>query len=85
MSEANFLGEGMYGDEKDTAKAEQKKHMMFSEAGRLAKQGKVGELWLTHYSPSLTEPEEYIESVRTIFANAIAGRDLLKKTIKYQD
>lgn len=80
-----FICEGMYGDEKDTAKAEQKKHMMFLEAGLLAKQGNVGELWLTHYSPSLTEPEEYIESVRTIFANTIAGRDLLKKTIKYDD
>ncbi len=80
-----FICEGMYGDENDTGKAEQKKHMMFSEAGQLAKQGNVGELWLTHYSPSLTEPEKYIEAVRTIFANAVEGRDLLTKTIKYKD
>lgn len=57
--------------------------MMFSEAGLLAKQGSVKELWLTHYSPSLTEPEKYIETVRTIFTNTVAGRDLLIKTIKY--
>jgi ribonuclease Z len=80
-----FICEGMYGDEDDAAKAEQKKHMMFSEAGLLAKQGNVGELWLTHYSPSLTEPEEYIEVARSIFANTVAGRDLLAKTIKYKD
>ena len=80
-----FICEGMYGDEDDLRKAVLKKHMMFSEAGLLAKQGRVKELWLTHYSPSLTKPEEYIETVRTIFTNTIAGRDLLIKTIKYTD
>lgn len=58
--------------------------MMFSEAGLLAKQGGAKELWLTHYSPSLPNPEDYIEAVRTIFANTIAGRDLLTKTVKYE-
>jgi ribonuclease Z len=45
----------------------------------------VEELWLTHYSPSLAEPEEYIDAVKTIFANTVAGRDLLAKTIKYKE
>lgn len=80
-----FICEGMYGDEDNLCKAVQKKHMMFSEAGLLAKQGGAKELWLTHYSPSLTDPEEYIETVRTIFTNTLAGRDLLTKTIKYAD
>jgi len=80
-----FICEGMYGDEKDNVKAEEKKHMTFSEAAMLAKQGRVEELWLTHYSPALTEPEEYIEAVKTIFANTVAGRDLLAKTIKYKE
>ena len=79
-----FICEGMYGDEDDLYKAVQKKHMMFSEAGLLAKQGKVKELWLTHYSPSLPNPEEYIEAVRTFFTNTLAGRDLLTKTVKYE-
>ena len=79
-----FICEGMYGDEDDLGKAVQKKHMTFSEAGLLAKRGSVEELWLTHYSPSLTEPEAYIEAARTVFTNTIAARDLLIKTIKYQ-
>ncbi len=78
-----FICEGMYGDAEDSSKAVQKKHMMFSEAALLAKQGNVGELWLTHYSPSLTDPEEYIEAARTIFRDTVAGKDLLAKTIKY--
>jgi ribonuclease Z len=80
-----FICEGMYGDEKSLDKAVQRKHMLFSEAGLLAKQGSVKELWLTHYSPSLTEPEAYIDAARTIFANTCLARDLLKKTIKYED
>jgi len=80
-----FICEGMYANEDNLFKAVRKKHMMFSEAGLLAKRGKAKELWLTHYSPSLTKPEEHIEDVRTIFANTIAGNDLLTKTIKYRD
>ena len=32
-------------------------------------------MWLTHYSPSLTRPEPYMEDVRKIFPNAKAGKD----------
>lgn len=80
-----LICEGMYGSEDDIVKAEQKKHMMFSEAGLLAKQGNVRELWLTHYSSSLTEPEKYIESAKKVFTNTTIGTDLFKKTIKYED
>ncbi|MDR3541580.1 MAG: ribonuclease Z [Desulfosporosinus sp.] len=80
-----FVCEGMYGDEDDLCKAVQKKHMLFTEAGLLAKQGRAKELWLTHFSPALTKPEEYIEAVRTIFTNTITGRDLLTKMIKFVD
>lgn len=78
-----FVCEGMYGDETDASKAVQKKHMTFKEAATLAKQGKVNEMWLTHYSPSLSDPNEFIENTRTIFENTTAGRDLLSKTIKF--
>jgi len=77
-----FICEGMYGDEDNLYKAVQNKHMTFSEAGLLAKQGQVNELWLTHYSPSLKEPDEYIENVRTLFPNALTGKDMLTKTFK---
>ena len=59
--------------------------MLFSEAGLLAKQGRAKELWLTHFSPSLTDPEEYLEAVRRIFTNTIVGRDLLTKSINYAE
>lgn len=79
-----FVCEGMYGDENDAEKAKAKKHMTFSEAAMLAKQGKVKELWLTHYSPALTEPEKYLDTARGIFTNTVLGIDLLTKTIKFE-
>ena len=32
-------------------------------------------VWLTHYSPSLNRPEEYMDEVRRIFPRAEAGKD----------
>jgi ribonuclease Z len=80
-----FICEGMYGSDKDLYKAIPKKHMLFSEASLLAKQGKVKELWLTHYSPSLIDPEEYIGNAQRIFKNIIVGKDQLTKSINYSD
>lgn len=80
-----FICEGMYGDnEGSIEKAIKNKHMTFNEAAVLAKAGDVRELWLTHFSPSLREPEEYLEQTRKIFNNTIIGKDRLCKNINYQ-
>lgn len=70
-----FICEGMYGEREKAAKAVEYKHMTFYEAAELARETQVKELWLTHYSPSLTRPEPYMEDVRKIFPNAKAGKD----------
>ena len=70
-----FICEGMYGEKDKEAKAKEHKHMTFYEAAALAKEAQVKELWLTHYSPSLTRPEEYMEEVQKIFPAAKAGKD----------
>ena len=51
-----FICEGMYGEKDKLKKAKEYKHMTFQEAARLAKDAEVREMWLTHYSPSLTRP-----------------------------
>ena len=70
-----FICEGMYGEKDKDAKAREHKHMTFYEAAKLAKDAQVAEMWLTHYSPSLTRPEEYMDDVRKIFPAAKAGKD----------
>ncbi len=76
-----FICEGMYGDDEQYENALGKKHMLFSEAANIAKNANVEELWITHYSPSLKNPEDYIEDISKIFANTIAGFDLMTKKI----
>ena len=70
-----FICEGMYGEPDKQGKAKDRKHMTFYEAAELAKAADVKELWLTHYSPSLTFAEEYMGEVRKIFPRAVAGKD----------
>lgn len=70
-----FICEGMYGEADKQEKAVEHKHMTFEEAAKLAKKAGVGQLWLTHFSPSLTRPEPFMDGVRKIFPNSYAGKD----------
>lgn len=70
-----LICEGMYGEKEKSAKAVENKHMTFYEAAKLAKDAQVKEMWLTHYSPSLVRPEEFMDEVRSIFPNSRAGKD----------
>ena len=67
--------EGMYGEPDKLVKAKENKHMTMYEAARIAKAAQIPELWLTHYSPSLLHPEEYMGDVRKIFPEAVAAKD----------
>ena len=80
-----FICEGMYGEEGKEAKAREYKHMTFYEAARLAKEAQPKCMWLTHYSPSLTRPEEFMDKVREIFPQAIAAKDGRTIEMDYSD
>ena len=70
-----FICEGMYGEDGKEAKAREYKHMTMYEAANLAKKAQPAEMWLTHYSPSLNRPDEFIDKVREIFPGAKTARD----------
>ena len=80
-----FICEGMYGEKEKAAKAVEYKHMTFYEAAKLARDAEVKEMWLTHYSPSLTRPEEFMDEVRKIFPNAIAGKDRMTVELDFPE
>jgi ribonuclease Z len=80
-----FVCEGMYGEVDKAIKAKENKHMTFQEAALLANNAKVRELWLTHFSPSLTKPEEFMPEVRKIFSNAFAGKDGKTKELFFDE
>ena len=70
-----FICEGMYGEKEKIANARENKHMMFQEAAKLGKEANPREMWLTHYSPSLMHPEEYLNEIREIFPKIKTARD----------
>lgn len=80
-----FICEGMYGEEEKIEKAKGYKHMTFREAAVLARDAGVRELWLTHYSPSLVYPEDYMGAARGIFSNAWPGKDGKSVELKFED
>ena len=80
-----FICEGMYGDDMDISKAVKNKHMTFTEAANLAKLGNVKKLLLTHFSPSLENPHDFLENATRIFPNTIIGEDRLSLTLNYED
>ena len=59
--------------------------MTFYEAAEIARDADVGEMWLTHYSPSLTRPEPYMDDVRKIFPAAKAGKDGMSAELMFED
>ena len=77
--------EGMYGsDEKDTH-AKVKMHMTFAEAASIAQKSDVKELWLTHFSPSMPNPDDYLDEAKSIFSNTHIGHDGKTQTIRFEE
>ena len=80
-----FICEGMYGEPDKLVKAKEHKHMTFYEAAKLGKKAEVKEMWLTHYSPSLVNPQEFIGETRKIFANTVAAKDGRSLTLRFEE
>ncbi|NLG05206.1 MAG: ribonuclease Z [Clostridia bacterium] len=80
-----FICEGMYGEPDKLEKAKEYKHMTFYEAAEMAKDANVNEMWLTHYSPSLVNPREFMPRVKKIFTHAHAGKDGMTTVLEFSE
>jgi ribonuclease Z len=80
-----FICEGMYGEPEKGEKAAEKKHMTFQEAAALAAQAQPKRLWLTHYSPALTQPEEFLPLAQEIFPAVELGEDGKRITLRFEE
>ena len=85
MNSDLLVCEAMYGDPTDIEKAEKNKHMLFAESAKIASEGRVKRLVLTHFSPSMENPEQYIENARNVFENVELGCDGMKMKLVYED
>ena len=80
-----FICEGMYGDPDKQEDAVSKYHMTFREAAGIGAEAQPQMMWLTHYSPSLVRPSEYMDEVHKIFERAEPGKDLKSIELRFED
>ena len=77
--------EGMYGGHEKDDNARGYKHMTMLEAAAVAAKAQPKELWLTHYSPSLVRPEEYLKELQAVFPNTVCARDGRNTSLLFDD
>lgn len=80
-----FICEGMYGEKGKEDKARENRHMTFYEAAKLAREANPKRFWLTHYSPSLNRPEEFMDEVRDFCPIAEPGKDGKNIVLDFED
>jgi ribonuclease Z len=80
-----LVGEGMYGSDDDQPRAVERKHMTFREVAGLAARAGAKQLVLTHFSPSVVEPETFVDNAREVFAETIVGRDHFTLSLRFAD
>lgn len=80
-----FICEGMYGEEEKLSRAKEHKHMMMREAAELAKDARVKEMWLTHYSPATNRPKEFEEMVQAIFPRSCIAKDRTEMVLNFEE
>ena len=77
--------EATYGDPADQPKAVENKHMTFAEAALMAAAARVKRLWLTHFSPSLPNPNYFRRQAEAAFPGVVIGRDHLSGTLNFEN
>ncbi len=82
-----FICEGMYGDPESQEKARAYKHTTMQESARMAAEAEIAprEMWYTHYSPSMTNPRQYIDEMKTIFPNVKCGKDGMTAVLNFDE
>jgi ribonuclease Z len=75
----------MYGAHEDLTRVVETRHMLFEEAAAIARAGDVDRLWLTHFSPALSDPLAHLATAQAVFPNTYVGVSGLTTTLRYPD
>jgi ribonuclease Z len=79
-----FICEAMYIEDCYLEQVKKYKHMLGTEAARLAQLGRVKKLWLTHFSPAIPTSRIDISEAKAIFDEVEAGEDRKIITIGFE-
>jgi ribonuclease Z len=77
--------EGTYGDPADAANAVENKHLIFAEAAEIGRRAQVRQMWLTHFSAKLTEPERFAAEAQRILPSTTVGHEGLRASLRFDD
>ena len=80
-----MICDATYGENEQAQLAIDHGHMNFSQAAMTAKNAGVKQLWLSHYSPMIDDPLQYLPNAKNIFADTLCGYDGMKITLNFEN
>jgi len=80
-----LLCESMYADDADAEKANERGHMTARQAAALARQAATRQLWLTHFSPSVIDPQTLAGPAHAEFPGAVVAETGMTATLRFDD
>jgi ribonuclease Z len=75
--------EGTYGDDAQAENAVRNQHMTFREAATLARDAGVQQLWITHFSPGVDNPQAFTNNAREVFPETAIGYDGMTTSLAF--
>lgn len=75
--------EGTYGDNAHAENAVRNQHMTFREAATMARDADVQQLWITHFSPGVDDPQAFAGNAREVFPAAVIGYDGMTASLAF--
>lgn len=80
-----LLCDATYALPEQAAQAKQYGHSTFGQSAALAAKAGAKRLWLVHYSPMITDPEEELAQARSLFPAAECGFDGKSIALQYEE
>jgi ribonuclease Z len=75
--------EGTYGDDAQAENAVRNQHMTFREAATLARDAGAQQLWITHFSPGVDDPQVFTGNAQEVFPEAVIGHDGMTASLAF--
>ncbi len=80
-----FICEATYGDNADEETAKKRGHSTFALTGKAAAEAGAQRLWMTHFSQSVRDPEEFLPNAEVFFPGAVCGVDGMRETLRFSE
>jgi ribonuclease Z len=80
-----LICEATFADPAQAERARQRKHLLFREAAALARASRARRLWLTHFSPALTDPASWQHEAEQEYPAVVVGTDGLQTVLRFAE